>query len=108
MSTPFLNDALVRSVVTRKIAALETSTRRGRSQKQVSQLNDLVGAYHGIVSTPNMKPETAMEVLSDAAQDKNLFLQNALLRQQQYISTLSNVMKQQHDTAASIIANLKG
>ena len=108
MPTPFLNDALVRSVLTRKIAVLETSARRGRSQKQVSQLNSLLGTYHGIVSSPNMTPETALGVLSDASQDKNLFLQDALRRQQEAISTLSNVMKQQHDTAASIIANLRG
>lgn len=49
MSTPFLNDALVRSTLTRKIAALETSTQRGPSKSQVKQLNDLTGTYHGIL-----------------------------------------------------------
>jgi hypothetical protein len=105
MSTPFLNDALVRSVLTRKIAALETSTRRSPSQKQVKQLNDLTGTYHGIISTPNMKPETAMEVLSDASQDSSIELQYA--RHKQQTSTLSTLLKKAAETAASITQNIK-
>ena len=67
MSTPFLNDALVRSALTRKIAALEASTQRNSSQPQVDQLNDLTKTYNGILATPNMQPETALGVLSKIA-----------------------------------------
>jgi hypothetical protein len=118
--TPFLNDALVRSALTRKIAALETSTRRNPSQSQVNQLNDLKRTYHGIL-TPSMKPETALGVLSKLAQPspgqltqagdnsphRGLTLQNAMEQQQRRIQTLSNVMKTMHDTSKSIIQNLK-
>jgi hypothetical protein len=128
MSTPFLNDAFVRSALTRKIAALETSTRRSPSQKQVKQLNDLMGTYHGILSTPNMKPETALGVLSkivppspgqpttqigqaissvgDDAQLANIDLPNVLQKQQQMIQMMSNISKVLHDTAMAVIRKI--
>ena len=107
MSTPFLNDAFVRSVLTRKIAVLETSTRRSRSQKQVDQLNALLETYHGIVSTPDMKPETALKVLSDVSKDASLALQIAMDRRSKSISTLSTLLKKAAETAASITQNIK-
>jgi hypothetical protein len=117
--TPFLNDALIRSALTRMIAALETSTRRNPSQSQINQLNDLRRAYYGIL-TSNMKPETALGVLSKIAPPSpeqlnsvgddsnlgNIDLQNVLQKQQQMIQTLSNLSKMMHDTAMSIIRKI--
>ena len=102
MSTPFLNDAFVRSALTRKIAALETSTRRSRSQKRVKQLNALWGTYHDIVSTPNMTPETALEVLSDLSEDKA-----SQDKTSHSMSTLSTLLKKAAQTAESITQNIK-
>ncbi len=121
MSTPFLNDAFVRSALTRKIAALETSTRRSPSQSQVNQLSNLTRAYHGILATPNMQPDAALGVLSkiappspkqlsrkrDDEKDASLALQIAMEKQQHQMQTLSNMMKTMHDTSSSIIQNLK-
>ena len=107
MLTPFLNDALTRSILTRKIAALETSTRRRPSQSQVKQLNDLTWTYHGILATPDMKPETALDVLSDVSQDNTLVLQDARERQQALMSTLSTLLKKAAQTAESITQNIK-
>jgi hypothetical protein len=97
MSTPFLNDAYVRSVLTRKIAVLETSTRRRPSQSQVNQLNALTQTYHGILATPDMKPETALEVLLDVSEDKA----------SHSMSTLSTLLKKAAQTAESITQNIK-
>jgi len=120
--TPFLNDALIRSALTQKIAALETSTRRNPSQSQVNQLNDLTQTYHGILATPKMQPETALGVLSkiappspeqlnsagDDAQLANVDLQNVLQKQQQLIQMLSNVSKMIHDSAMNTIRKIGG
>lgn len=126
MSTPFLNDAYVRSVLTRKIALLETSTRRRPSQSQVKQLNDLTQTYHGILATPTMQPETALGVLTkiappsanqpaqtgDVSPYQGLAFQRAEQRQQQQqqmmMQTLSNMLKASHETSMSIIQNLRG
>jgi hypothetical protein len=119
--TPFLNDALIRSLLTGKMAALKTSIRRSPSQPEVSQLNDLVRTYHGILGTLKMRPETALGVLSklappssrqptqtrDDLQDAALALQIAQQNQQRQFQTLSNMMKTIHDTSSSIIQNLK-
>jgi hypothetical protein len=99
---------------------METSRRRGRSQKQVNQLNDLTQTYHGILSTPNMTPETALEVLSkiappspeqlnsvgDDAQLANIDLQNVLQKQQQMIQMVSNISKVAYDTATAVIRKI--
>jgi hypothetical protein len=111
--TPFLNDALVRSVLTRKLAALETSTQRNPSQPQVSQLNDLTQTYHGILATSGMQPKTALGVLSKIAppeedlKDWGLAFQLAAAKRHQQYSTLSNIMKSFSDTSASLVQNLK-
>lgn len=106
IQTPFLSDAYVRSVLTRKIAALEVSTRRSGSQSQVRQLNGLMRTYHGIL-TPTMTPETGLEVLSDVTGESSLNLESAMVRRQQLMSTLTNIMKKTADAAASITANIK-
>ena len=119
--TPFLNDALVRSALNRRRAALEASIRRNPSQPEVSQLRELTRTYHGILGTPTMKPETALDVLSkltppsstkppstrDQFRNASLDLQQATQMQQRQIQTLSNIMKTMHDTSSSIIQNLK-
>jgi hypothetical protein len=97
MSTPFLNDAFVRSVLTRRIAVLESSTRRRPSQKRVKRLNALTQTYHGILATLNMTPETTLEVLSDLSEDKA----------SHSMSTLSTLLKKAAETSASITQNIK-
>jgi hypothetical protein len=107
MSTPSLNDAFVRSKLTRKIAALEASTRRNPSQSQVSKLNNLTRIYHGILATPKMQPETALDVLSECSSTLRMALQAKMDLQQKLLQTLSNVMRKSHDTSSSIIQNMK-
>jgi hypothetical protein len=107
MSNPFLNAAYVRSVLTRKIAALEASTRRKPSQPQVKQLNRLTRTYHGSLAAPDMKPETALEVLSDVSVDRSVELLYARPQRQTLVSTLSTLLKKAAQTAESITQNIK-
>jgi hypothetical protein len=107
MSNPFLNAAYVRSVLTRKIGALEASTQRKPSQSQVKQLNRLTQTYHGILATPSMQPETALEVLTDVSAGNTVPSQADQQAQQKLMETLSNMMKKQHETAKGIIQNLR-
>lgn len=46
--------------------------------------------------------------VGDDAQLANVDLQNALQKQQQTLQTMSNILKMMHDTATSIIINIRG
>jgi hypothetical protein len=106
MSTPFLADAFVRSALTRMIAALETSTRRNPSQKQVNQLNDLRRIYHGIL-TSKMTPETALGVLSKIAPPSPLdAFEKFDQKCNQLFNMLSTVMKNEKEMQSAISRNL--
>lgn len=104
--TPFLNDALIRSALTRMIAALETSTRRNPSQSQINQLNDLRRAYYGIL-TSNMKPETALGVLSKIALPSPLdAFEKFDQKCNQLFNMLSTVLKNEKEMQSAIGRNL--
>lgn len=51
--------------------------------------------------------ENQMQTMADMSQQLSLQLQDAMNKQQQAMQTMSNIMKAQHDTLASIIRNLK-
>jgi hypothetical protein len=51
---------------------------------------------------------TFAETVSDMSQLDQLALQDAMQKQQQMLQTISNIMKNQHDTLKAIIQNLRG
>ncbi len=48
------------------------------------------------------------ETLTDMTQQMQLDLQDTLQKQQEFIQTISNIMKNQHDTLKAIINNMRG
>jgi hypothetical protein len=48
------------------------------------------------------------ETMSDMTQMDNVDLQDKLQKQQQFVQTISNIMKNEHDTLKAIIENLRG
>jgi hypothetical protein len=52
--------------------------------------------------------EERLNTVGDDAQLANVDLQNMLQKRQQYLQMLSNISKAAHDTAMSIIRNIKG
>jgi hypothetical protein len=51
--------------------------------------------------------EEKLSSVGDDAQLANIDLQNSLQKQQQTLQTMSNVSKMLHDTATSIIRNMR-
>lgn len=51
--------------------------------------------------------ESTLESISDMTQMMQMDLERAMQLEQQYFQTMSNIMKMMHDTAKSIISNLK-
>jgi hypothetical protein len=57
---------------------------------------------------PSLVEIAIWHVLQVTAQSRYLNLQNSLQPQQQMMQTLSNISKLLHDTATSVISNLRG